>query len=941
MDYKSTINLPQTEFPMKADLPVREPLMLARWEQERVYEAMLARRQGASPFVLHDGPPYANGHIHFGHILNKVLKDIVVKSRAMAGYYTPFQPGWDCHGLPIELAAEKEIGSKGPRDVLAIRRACRTYAEKFVVAQRDEFRRMGCFGMWDAPYRTMDFSYQAEIARRFADLYASGAVYSGKKPIAWCPSCRTALAEAEIEYEDHTSPSIYVKFKLCDAKKIVGDETAPVFVVIWTTTPWTLPANRAITVHPDFVYALVRCDRELFIIARERVDAVMTELGKSAADFQIVREFSGKDLEHATVQRPLPPDNSSVVLCGDHVTLDVGTGCVHTAPGHGMDDYIVSRKPEYQSYVDTKKILPDVAVDHAGKFLQGDPDVPPALHGKGIAEANPLIIEMLRASGHLLFDAKIQHQYPHCWRCHKPLLFRATEQWFVSMHETQLRERACSAIANVTWIPQWGRHRIEGMMQARPDWCISRQRVWGVPIVAVRCASCSMRSTTPEFIRAMADQFEQHGADYWYTQPIEKLLPNKYCCPHCKKTNTFIKENDILDVWFDSGSSFAAALQKNLHVDPPADLYLEGSDQHRGWFHTSLLVALGTTKTVPYKAALTHGFVVDGQGKKYSKSAKNYVPPDSILKQYGAELLRLWVAAEDYRSDIRVSDEILKRLAESYRKIRNTWRFLLGNLFDFDPARDAVSVAQLQPLERWVLHETQSLIAKCRAAYESYEFHLVYHAVTAFCTVTLSSRYLDICKDRLYCEATTGASRRGAQTVLWMIGDALTRLMAPILSFTAEEVWGYLPGGAARGSVFVADLPSVDVTWQLPSTDVAAWERRWAIRELATKALETARQEKIIGNALGATLTIAADTTVRALLDASGVSSPDFFLVSSVNYGAVSGTYQAQSESLPGIAVSVAAATGTKCERCWKLSADVGAHAAHPTLCERCAIVVA
>ncbi len=930
MDYKTTLNLPTTEFPMKANLTQREPVQVAQWLSQRTYEAMLAQRKASTPFVLHDGPPYANGHIHFGHILNKVLKDIVVKSRAMAGYYTPFIPGWDCHGLPIELAVEQELGGRdAKRPVIETRQACRHYAEKFVAIQRDEFQRLGCFGAWDEPYRTMDFSYQATIAREFANFLESGAVYSGNRPIHWCVSCQTALAETEIEHESHTSPSIYVKFRLNDAAALqqqwqVG--ALPIFMVIWTTTPWTIPANLAIAMHPELQYVAVEVNGELWVVAEARLAAMMAEIG--VTEFTVRATFAASQLAGRVAQHPLL-DRESKILLGELVTTEAGSGEVHIAPGHGHDDFEVGR---------AHGLEPFAPIDNGGKFTSAvglD-----WLVGQFVWKANPLIIERLRECGALVASAKIEHQYPHCWRCKNPVVFRVTEQWFVSMAATQLRDQALQAIETVRWVPQWGSNRITGMLANRPDWCISRQRSWGVPIVAVRCASCGGRSTSPAFVRKVADRIAAEGADCWYVHPLEELMPQGFTCAHCQAAGPFEKEYDILDVWFDSGSSFAETVEHRLGIKGPADLYLEGSDQHRGWFHTSLLISIGTRHRAPYRTVFTHGFVVDGQGKKYSKSAKNYVPPEKALNQYGAEVLRLWVAAEDYTNDIRVSDEIMTRLVESYRKIRNTWRFLLGNLGDFDPQRDSVAHAQMDELDRWILHECNQLVARCRRAYEDYQFYQVYQAVNAFCVVQLSARYCDIAKDRLYCDGKGDLGRRATQTAMWFVADTLTRLMAPILSFTAEEVWRYLPGrGVEAGSVFLAALPNEERAWH-DEPLASRWQRFWSLREVITKVLEAARAAKAIGNPLDAVVTIECDATTREFLDSFGARLPDLCIVSAIQFGATTGAYRVASDEVAGLSASVAKAQGAKCGRCWKWAPSVGASTQHPELCERCVGVV-
>ncbi|MBI2346740.1 MAG: isoleucine--tRNA ligase [Deltaproteobacteria bacterium] len=931
MDYKSTLNLPKTDFPMKADLPTREPVQCNRWEEMGCYQAMVKAREGRPRFLLHDGPPYANGHIHFGHILNKVLKDIVVKSKAMAGYYTPFIPGWDCHGLPIELQALKEKAPAGAEQagdaVLRIRKACRAYAEKYIDIQRAEFKRLGCLGDWANPYRTMDFAYQAAIARAFGQFVANGMVTTGLKPIHWCSSCRTALAEAEVEYTEHTSPSIYVGFPLTegdDLRPRAGMRAGPVTLVIWTTTPWTIPANLAIALHPDLPYCLVEVGQELWVIAEGLLETVMTTMG--IEQYKVRAHCTARELERRECHHPLC-DRTSLVVIGEHVTLDVGTGLVHTAPGHGQEDYEVGAR---------YGLAPFAPIDDAGRFT--DEAGLPWLTGVSVWAANPIIMEKLKGSGALVYQGQVTHQYPHCWRCHRPILFRATEQWFIGMATAELRARALKAIEVVQWIPPWGRNRIFGMIEQRPDWCISRQRSWGVPIIAVTCETCHAHTTSPELIEHVAKRFETDGADVWFSQSPLSLLPHGFACPRCGSTGPFTKETDILDVWFDSGTSFSA-LKTIFGLAPPIDLYLEGSDQHRGWFHSALLVGIGTQDSAPYRAVLTHGFVVDHEGRKYSKSAKNYVPPEKVLNRYGAEILRLWVAAEDYRNDIRVSDEILARVAESYRKIRNTLRFLLGNLSNFEPDRDALPDNRLTDLDKWALKRVSAVIKRCRRAYDDYEFHLVYHTLNAFCTVDLSAFYLDIIKDRLYCEGPKGELRRAAQTACWRIADEVTRLMAPILSFTADEVWQYLPKPAgAPGSVFLTDLPEGD----RPDDDAEAdrWERLRAIRGEATKALEAARQAKTIGSPLEAALVIEASADMRKFLEGFGPILPDLFLTSALRFGKAQGGFCVSSEAVPGLTIGVERAGGTKCARCWKFHEDAGHDASFPDVCARCAEVL-
>ncbi|MBI5440909.1 MAG: isoleucine--tRNA ligase, partial [Deltaproteobacteria bacterium] len=783
MDYKTTLNLPQTSFPMKADLARREPEMLRQWTEEGLYARILRGGAGRPTFILHDGPPYANGQIHMGHAINKILKDIIVKSRTMAGFQSPYVPGWDCHGLPIEHQVDKELGKrKDGMSKADVRRHCRAYAEKFVKIQREEFERLGVFGAWDEPYLTMHHSYEAQIVRELGRFMEKGAVYLGKKPVYWCIRCRTALAEAEVEYAERTSSSIYVKFPLrSDPAELDGSLSGKrVSVVVWTTTPWTIPANLAIALHPEFEYAAYEAPAgsgEVLVLARRLAPLVLEEAGIEGA--RELCPIDPKALERKEARHPLY-DRPSLLILAEHVTLDAGTGCVHTAPGHGQEDYEVGMKYGLDAYA---------PVDGNGRFT---PDVG-LFAGQEVFEANREVNRALHQVGALLAQGKISHSYPHCWRCKHPVIFRSTRQWFISMEKTGLREGALREIDKVRWIPPWGRDRIYNMIAQRPDWCISRQRVWGVPIVAAHCTSCGGVYMGKDLAEHAASRFETEGADAWFDRPLEDFLPPGAACPGCGGTE-LRKEEDILDVWFDSGVSYAAVLEARPDLESPADLYLEGSDQHRGWFHSSLLASVGTRNAAPYRAVLTHGFVVDGQGKKMSKSLGNVISPEQVIKKYGAEILRLWVAAEDYRDDIRISDEILTRLVEAYRRIRNTCRFLLANLYDFDPSRDAVALSDLPELDRYALDRVNRLVERCRRAYEEYEFHLIFHRLHNFCSVELSAFYLDILKDRLYTYPAASADRRSAQTVLYRILERMARLMAPVLAFTAEDVWRHAPG---------------------------------------------------------------------------------------------------------------------------------------------------
>ncbi|HSH14049.1 MAG TPA: isoleucine--tRNA ligase, partial [Desulfurivibrionaceae bacterium] len=759
MDYRATLNLPQTEFSMKANLAQREPEFLKQWQDGKLYERLLAAGSDRPVYVLHDGPPYANGHLHMGHALNKILKDIILRSRRMAGFQCAFVPGWDCHGLPIELNVDKELGGKKKEiSKLEFREACRKYAAKWVGVQREEFKRLGVLGDWENPYLTIDYSYEAAIAREFNTFLISGAVTRSKKPVHWCPSCRTALAEAEVEYENHTSESIYVKFPLVGDLGGISPELAgrQASVVIWTTTPWTLPANLAVALHPAFTYAAVEYGDELWIMAEGLVERACKEFGIS--DYRVVATFASGRLEGRKCRHPFLERESLVVLA-DYVTLESGTGCVHTAPGHGREDYLTGLRYnlEILSPVDDGGVFTAEAGPYAGLY---------------IGKANPVIVEDLQKSNHLVRHSPLAHSYPHCWRCKKPVIFRATEQWFIGMEENGLRQKALQAIRQVKWIPHWGMERIYGMVETRPDWCLSRQRAWGVPITAILCKGCGQVQNNAPVNERIDQLFRREGADAWFAHPVEDFLGAGAVCGHCGGQE-FSKEEDILDVWFDSGTSHAAVLEERPELSAPADLYLEGSDQHRGWFQSSLLTSVGTRGCAPYRSVLTHGFVVDEQGRKMSKSVGNVIAPEQIIKQYGAEILRLWVASEDYRDDIKISNNIIRQLSEAYRKIRNTVRYLLSNLGDFNPAVDRVPYEQLSELDRWALSQLEQLKRKLVKSYETFEFHAAFHSLLYFCTVTMSALYLDIIKDRLYASAPASVERRAAQTVLYELADSL------------------------------------------------------------------------------------------------------------------------------------------------------------------------
>lgn len=932
MDYKATLNLPKTAFPMKANLPQREPDMLVWWEQQQLYERIQEAGQGRPRYVLHDGPPYANGRIHIGHALNKILKDIIVKSKTMAGFHAPYVPGWDCHGLPIEHQVMKELGDKKKGlDVTAIRRLCRDYADRYVTIQRDEFKRLGVLGEWQHPYLTMTPSYEAAILREFGTFVERGGVYKGLKPVLWCTQDHTALAEAEVEYDDHTSPSIYVKFPVVStpavlAKTFPGVSFPPgitlVSIVIWTTTPWTLPANQAVCLHADIDYAFAHVGDELLIVAEKLLDSVARACKLDG--YRVVGVKKGREgFEGLETQRPLTTGLSPILL-GDFVTLEQGTGCVHIAPGHGMEDYILVLDHNAKASVGEK--LEIVApVDDAGRFTEVVKD----FAGQHVFKANPKIVDFLQANGRLLGHGSLNHSYPHCWRCKSPVIFRATEQWFVSMDINDLRKEALAEIERVRWIPAYGRDRITGMIENRPDWCLSRQRVWGVPIPGFTCVGCRAVLADPKVIAHIADLVESKGTDVWFERAAAELLPAGTACPHCGGT-AFEKERDILDVWFESGVSYSAVLKPRKWW--PADLYLEGSDQHRGWFHSALLAGVTADRRAPYQAVLTHGFVVDGQGKKMSKSAGNVVAPQDVIKQSGAEILRLWVAAQDYREDLRISQEILNHLIEAYRKIRNTSRFLLSNLYDFDPSTHRVPYARLPELDRWALLRLSELILRVRKSYEEFEFHTIFHALNNFCSVDLSAVYVDILKDRLYTFRADSPLRRGSQTVLYDILVAMTKLMAPILSFTAEEIWRVLaaevPGGTAQASVHLAPFPDVDPNWQ--DADLAArWEKLLAYRSQVQGALEASRREKVIGSSLEAHVTLQADRETHRFLAPYERELGGLFIVSQV-------TLREEAVNGAPLTVTVEKSKAGKCERCWNYRDAVGRDAQHPTLCDRC-----
>jgi len=920
MDYKETLNLPETDFPMRGNLPQREPETLKKWEAFELDRKIGDAGQGLPPYILHDGPPYANGHTHIGHALNKILKDIVLKSRRMQGFYAPYVPGWDCHGLPIELMVDKQLGSKKKEMTKSqIRKECRTYAQQWVDIQSAEFRRLGVLGDWEHPYLTMHPAYEAATARELARFAERGGLYKGKKPVHWCSSCVTALAEAEVEYADHTSPSIYVKFPFSDElpAELPALAGKPLFFVIWTTTPWTIPANLGICLNADLPYVAVETGGEVLVFAEGLHLQVLKTLGID--DFRVLATFDASLFEKKTCRHPLY-ERTSLIMLGDHVTLEAGTGCVHTAPGHGQDDYQVGLRYGLEIYN---------PVDDYGRFRQ---DVE-LFGGMKIDEGNGAVNDRLREVGALLKETKVSHSYPHCWRCKKPIIFRATEQWFISMEANDLRKKALEHINDVEWIPRWGRERIHGMIEKRPDWCVSRQRTWGVPITVFYCEKCGEALADGKIMHHVADLFTESGSDVWYEKEAAELLPPGTVCTACGG-NDFTKEMDILDVWFDSGVSHAAVLEQRDNLSSPADLYLEGSDQHRGWFHSSLLAAVGTRGIAPYKAVLTHGFVVDGAGKKMSKSTGNVVAPEEVIKKFGAEILRLWVAAQDYRDDIRISPEILQRLSDAYRRIRNTARYILGNLHGFDPETDSVPDDDLLEIDRWALSRLEELVGRVERSYNECEFHVLYHAVHNFCSVDMSSFYLDVLKDRLYTAPTKSVARRSAQTAIYRILDALTRLVAPVLSFTADEIWESLPGKREE-NVHLARFPRFE-TSLLDVELEARYARILAVRSDVSKALELARAEKLIGHSLDARVLVEAPAGAwRDLLERYRDELATLFIVSQVELGESLGETVA-GEEVPGLKIRIEKAQGEKCERCWTYATSVGESSEHPTICHRC-----
>jgi len=916
LEVKNTLNLPKTSFSMKAKLSQREPEIIKKWEKINLYKKILKRREKSPTFVLHDGPPYANGRIHLGTALNKILKDFIVKSKTMHGNLSPYLPGWDCHGLPIEIKVDQLLGErKKEMSIIEIREECKKYALKYIDIQREEFRRLGVFGEWEKPYLTMNPEYEGEVLRHLAAFFASGNIYKGKRPVHWCAHCQTALAEAEIEYKDRTSPSIYVKFPMLSdlSKKYSALAEKKVFIIIWTTTPWTLPANLAIAFHPEYEYVAFEAEEEVYIVAKRLLPIVAEELGFKEP--KVLVTFLGKELEGLKAKHPFIARESLLVLA-DYVTLEDGTGCVHTAPGHGQEDYMTGLTYNLDIYT---------PVDDEGKFTSQVQ----RYGGMNVFKANKSITEDMKKDSTLLKEGEIIHSYPHCWRCKNPVIFRATVQWFISMDKNELRKRALEEIKKVCWIPPWGEERIANMMSSRPDWCISRQRLWGVPIPAFYCHDCGYILADEEIALRVADIFSKQGSNSWYIKGAEEFLPPGKKCPKCG-SKKFDKENNILDVWFESGASHSV-LGKRPDLPWPSDVYIEGHDQHRGWFNSSLLVGVATRNRPPYKAVITHGFVLDEQGRGMSKSLGNFIEPEEIISQNGAEVLRLWVAMLNYREDARFGNEILQRLVEAYRKIRNTWRFILGNISDFSPDEEMVKPREMLLLDRWILEKTSDIGKKILKAYEDYEYHVVFHAIYDFFTVELSSFYLDVLKDRLYCSGKKSFLRRSAQTALFHTLKNTLILMAPILPFTTEEAWEVMPHFLGKEeSVHLEQFPSFEEKWLEPDL-FHELENLILLRDRVLKELERARESKLIGNSLEAKVLLKVPDSQKELLAKYEKDLPSLFIVSSVAL---------ETHPREDLDVEVTRAPGKKCQRCWNFSPYVGESSEYPHFCKRCEEVV-
>lgn len=916
MDYKDTLLMPKTDFPMRGNLPQREPQIQAKWDEMDIYRKVQERTKDRPLFVLHDGPPYANGDIHMGHALNKILKDFIVRYKSMSGYCAPYVPGWDTHGLPIETALTKNKGvNRKEMSVAEFRKLCEQYAYEQIDRQREQFKRLGVRGDWDNPYITLTPEYEAQQIKVFGEMAKKGLIYKGLKPVYWSPSSESALAEAEIEYKDKRSPSIYVAFPVKDGKGVLdGDEK----IVIWTTTPWTIPANLGIAVHPELQYSVVEADGGKYVVASELLQSVQKEIGWEHVT--VLKTVKGSELEYVIAKHPFY-DRDSLVICGEHVTTDAGTGCVHTAPGHGEDDFIVGQKYGLCVLcpVDERGYMTEEAPGFAGMFYD---------------DANKAITEKLQEVGALLKLSFITHSYPHDWRTKQPTIFRATAQWFASIDK--IREQLLKAVEETKWVPAWGEIRIHNMIRDRGDWCISRQRAWGVPI-PVFYAENGEPIITDETIEHVSNLFRQYGSNVWFEREAKDLLPEGFTHPG-SPNGRFTKETDIMDVWFDSGSSHQAVLEERDDLQRPADLYLEGSDQYRGWFNSSLSTAVAVTGKAPYKGVLSHGFVLDGEGRKMSKSLGNVVVPAKVMEQLGADILRLWVASVDYQADVRISDNILKQVAEVYRKIRNTFRFMLGNLFDFNPAEHTVAVDQLREVDRYMLIKLNRLIDKVKQAYETYEFATIYHEVNNFCTVDLSAFYFDFSKDVLYIEAANNHERRSIQTVLYETLVALTKLVAPILPHTADEVWSYIPH-VKEESVQLVDMPEA-VHIDDADRIVAKWDAFMELRDEVLKALEVARNEKLIGKSLTAHVILYPTDETKALIDSIEEDMKQLLIVSAFSIGGTFADAPSEAQTFTKTAIVVKQAEGKTCARCWVVTPTVGEDADHPELCPRCVAIV-
>ena len=924
--YDSTLNLPKTLFEMRAGLPKKEPAMLEDWEKNDLYNNLIKHNDGKPKFVLHDGPPYANGNIHMGTALNKIIKDIIIRDKNMEGFQAPYVPGFDTHGLPIELKALSSLGEK-KKDIskLELRQICEKFATEHIDIMSDQFKRLGVIGDFEHPYLTLKPEFEARQIEIFGEMAKKGYIYKGQKPVYWCPHDETALAEAEIEYKDIPCKSIFVKFAVTDDKgvitKLLGSKDN-VYFVIWTTTTWTIPGNLAISLNPFFEYDFVKVPSgEIYVMAKELVASVMKTAGIS--EWEVLATCLGSDLEMIKTKHPLY-DRESLVIVGEHVTLDAGTGCVHTAPGFGADDFIVCQK---------YKIPIIVPVDGKGRHTAEAGKY----EGMFVEDSNEVILKDLNDCGALLATEDIVHSYPHCWRCKNPIIFRTTEQWFCSVDA--LKDDAVKACEDIKWIPGWGQERMTSMIRERSDWCISRQRVWGVPIPIFTCKKCGKPLVNEQTIKAVADLFREKGSNAWFDMSAAEILPEGIKC-ECGCAD-FDKETDTMDVWFDSGSSWRAVIENREGQKTPVDVYLEGNDQYSGWFQSSMLTSIATQGKAPYKTVITHGMIVDEERQKMSKSLGNGIAPEDILKQYGADVMRLWVASSDYRQDMRISKDMLKHLSQNYLKIRNTARYILGNLADFDPKTDAVAYADLTDLDKWALMKLNELTAKVREGYDSYEFHTVFHAIHNFCVVDMSNFYLDVIKDRLYCDETAGASRRAAQTTIYRILSALVRMLSPILCFTADEIWQAMPHAAEDDVRNVAynEMPQADDAFAFDEAETEKWNKLIAFRDDVNKALEGARNAKTIGKPLEAHVTVYTDADTAAFMNGCGQDLADLCIVSEMDVVAGEGEGLA-SEELPGLTISVVRAAGEKCLRCWKQAKSVGSDAAHPALCARCAKVV-